>query len=104
MASVKRSEHILKVVEEEGCEISHRVSKAMRFGLTEVQPEQLLTNAERVQEEAYDLIGAYCFAVEEGLLPPLDLSPGSVRLVTARKKAKIEKFMEISRAQGTLDD
>lgn len=99
---MNRAEHIIECIGEEGCEVGQRCSKGNRFGLAEVQPEQPHTNAERIQEEVYDLLGAYGMAAAEGLLPALDLSPENVRLVTARKTSKIERFMTISREQGTL--
>lgn len=100
-----RREHFLKVVEEEGSEVAHRVSKALRFGLSEVQPEQSMTNAERIQDEVYDLIGAYEAARHEGNnLPPLDLSPEAVKFYGRWKHAKIVRFLEISREQGTLTE
>lgn len=99
---MNRAEHIIETLGEEGAEVAQRTSKANRFGLREIQPEQPHNNAQRIQEEVYDLLGTYGMAVSEGLLPPLDLSPENMRLVTARKSAKIERFMEISRQQGVL--
>ena len=56
---MNRAEHILTCVGEEGCEVGQRISKALRFGLFERQPEQPDDNGERVRSEVYDLIGAY---------------------------------------------
>lgn len=99
---MNRAEHILTCVGEEGNEVAHRICKAMRFGLFERQPGQFDDNGERVRLEVYDLIGAYIFAAEEGLLPPLHLDPDIVAHVSATKRAKIEKFMAIAIEQGAL--
>ncbi len=99
---MNRAEHILTCVGEEGCEVGQRISKALRFGLEERQPGQPDDNAERVRSEVYDLIGAYIFAADEGLLPPLHLDDDIITSVAANKRAKIEKFMAIAVAQGVL--
>lgn len=101
---MNRQEHVLLCVGEEGSEVAGRVSKALRFGLGEVEPDQPHDNAWRIALEVYDVLGAYQFAVDEGLLPPLDLSPDFLRINAARKRAKIERFMQIGRDQGVLTD
>lgn len=98
-----RDEYLLTVLGEEGCEVAHRVSKALRFGLDEIQPEQRDTNGERIRFEVYDVIATYLLAAAENDgLPSLHLDPEIITQVTATKLAKIEKFMAISREQGTL--
>lgn len=52
---------ILNQVMEECCEVGQRASKAIRFGLDEVQPGQEMTNAERLVGEFIDL----CVAMKE---------------------------------------
>lgn len=100
-----RAEYLLSIVGEEGSEVAHRTSKAMRFGLDEIQPGQPDTNGERLRFEVYDVITTYLIAAEENDgLPPLHLDPDIIAQVTATKRAKIEKFMAISREQGTLSD
>lgn len=47
---MKRHEHLLSILAEECCEVGQRVSKALRFGLDEVQPGQDLSNAERIKQ------------------------------------------------------
>lgn len=99
---MNRAEHILTCVGEEGAEVAQRISKANRFGVHEIQPGQSDDNGERVRMEVYDLIGAYNFAADEGLLPSLHLDPDIVAHFSKQKRAKIEKFMEIAREQGAL--
>lgn len=99
---MNRTEHLLTVLGEEGAEVAQRVSKALRFGLEEVQPGQPDDNAERIRFEVYDLIGTYMILAEEQALPPLHLDAELVERFTERKRTKIETFMAISRREGVL--
>jgi len=94
-------EHLMTIAAEEAMEVGHRVTKAMRFGLGEVQAGQSLTNGERIIEEFHDLYSMLDWLVENGLLPDVSLVPDS--RVMGAKRAKVDKFLGISRAQGTLD-
>lgn len=47
---------LLTILAEECCEVGQRVSKALRFGIDEIQPGQDLTNAERIMQEVGDLL------------------------------------------------
>lgn len=53
---MNRTEYLLCCLAEECTEVGQRVSKALRFGLREVQPMQPLNNAERIREEMRDLL------------------------------------------------
>jgi hypothetical protein len=99
---MNRTEHLLSCLAEECAEVSQRVSKALRFGLDERQEGQPDDNAERIRLEMYDLIAVYLIAETEGLLPPLHLDGEIRNMIVKRKRAKIEKFMAISRDQGVL--
>jgi hypothetical protein len=101
--AVNRAEYLLTVLGEEGSEVAHRVSKALRFGADEVQPGQPDTNGERIRFEVYDVIASYLIAADENDgLPPLHLDADIIAQMKATKRAKIETFMQISREQGTL--
>jgi hypothetical protein len=95
-----RTEHLLSCLSEECAEVAQRVSKALRFGLTEIQPGQELTNAERIVLELADLSAVIELLEEAGALK----RPGNIRTLIEEKKAKIEKFFELSRRLGTLTD
>ena len=100
---MNRAEYLLSIVGEEGSEVAHRTSKAMRFGVVEIQPGQPDTNGERLRFEVYDVIATYLIAAEENEgLPPLHLDADIIAQLTATKRAKIEKFMAISREQGVI--
>jgi hypothetical protein len=95
---MNRQEHLLSIVAEECTEIGQRASKALRFGMTEIQEGQIYDNAERILHEVSDLLGAlelaYGFRVDDMF--------GEMRPRINAKKEKVEKFLEYSRKIGTL--
>jgi NTP pyrophosphatase (non-canonical NTP hydrolase) len=97
-----RKEHLLLIAMEECNEVAHRISKALRFTLDEVQPGQDLNNAQRIHQEFNDLMAVMQMLVTE--FP--DMNPGSdltdVQTMIEAKKAKIEKFLKYSEQKGTL--
>lgn len=95
---MNRQEHLLTCLAEECAEVAQRVSKALRFGLLEIQPGQPLTNQERINEEIYDLLSVIDILEGHGIL--LDLDYDADRFT--RKQAKIEKFMAYAAEQGAL--
>jgi hypothetical protein len=93
-----RVEHLLSIVAEECAEIAQRCSKALRFGLREVQPGQDLSNAQRIALEYKDLVSAMILlSREEPLIMP-DISPATLEI----KRQKIEEFLLYSETCGTL--
>lgn len=86
------TEHLLAILAEESAEIAQRATKALRFGLEEVQPGHVLNNRDRILKELHDL-----WAVVE----MLDLCVVS-RDAIERKKAKVEYFLKYSQECGTL--
>lgn len=90
-------EQLLLVQAGEECnEIGKRCAKAVRFGLDQIQPEQIQTNRERIMDEYVDLI-----AVMDQL--GFTLSQVFDEQVQ-RKQDKVEKYLELSRAQGVLTE
>lgn len=97
---MNRQEHILTIAAEECSEVAHRISKALRFGLGEIQPGQNLTNGQRIMIEFHELLATFEMLMDEfpqhlytgPFLPPLD-----------EKQARIEKFLMFSVRCGTLD-
>lgn len=79
-------------------EVAQRASKALRFGLDEIQPDQPLTNAERIMVEFDDLLAVVQMCQERALLPY-----GAQERVQA-KKDKVAKFLNYSRECGTVSD
>ena len=91
-----RTEHLLTILSEECSEVSQRVSKALRFGLNEVQKGQEEDNAERIIYELSDLVAVYEMLRDENLLPDLESYDLS------EKKEKVEKHLKLSMREGTL--
>jgi hypothetical protein len=91
-----RTEHLLTILIEECQETAQRATKALRFGLREVQQGQGLTNARRIAYEYADLLGVYQLLQTEGLVPP----PSIVEMNS--KMEKIEKYLKYSDNCGTL--
>jgi len=89
---MNRTEHLLSTLAEECAEVAQCASKALRFGLDDAQPGQLLTNRERIVSELNDL-----WAVVE----MLDLATVD-RTAIATKKDKVLQFMKYAEKCGTL--
>jgi len=72
----ERQREILTILIEEAAEVQQRATKALRFGLEEVQPGQELTNAERLAREVGDFETMTEMALEEGLIHGDDVVAG----------------------------
>lgn len=95
------TEYVLAYLAEECAEISEqasriaiRASKALRFGLDEVQAGEIRNNAVRLYAELGELLAVAELAMDLGLITPDDID---------RKKEKVEKYKELSRRLGTLE-
>lgn len=93
-------EHLLICLAEECAEVAQRVSKALRFGLEEIQPGQRETNADRIVAELADLWAVTTLLEHEGAFKAhgdhfLDLAEA--------KRDKLAKFMKYSVECGMLE-
>lgn len=94
---MNRKEHLFTIISEECNEVGQRASKALRFGVNEVQPGQELTNAQRLIYEFSDLMAVMEMLVDEGHLPYV-----FDRIMIEKKKKKIEEYIQYSKIMGTL--
>ena len=92
-----RQQLLLTQLAEECMEVAQRASKAIRFGIDEIQPGQELTNVERLRLEFSDLMAICDMLFYEGINLSVEQS-----LIDA-KQAKVEKFLEYSRSLGVLE-
>lgn len=90
---------LLKVMEE--CdELSQRCSKAIRFGLDEIQEGQNLTNEERLVEEYRDLKAAMNMLVDKNYIKSFTFNNYDL----TKRIDKIDKYLDYSRKLGTIID
>ena len=86
---MNKNEYLLTCLAEECAEVAQRVSKALRFGVTEVQQGQPLNNAERIMGEINDLI-----AVVEILQTEKVIVTGPDRAAINAKKSKLGDWLK----------
>ena len=88
---MNRTESLLTILSEECAEVTQRVSKALRFGLDEVQADQPLNNAERILEELRDVLSIYRMLVDDGILRTFAYD--ELEEWHSIKSAKVEKWL-----------
>lgn len=94
-----RLEHLLTILVEECGETGQRATKALRFGIKEVQKGQDLDNSQRLTYEFNDIVAMMEMLQEEGHLDVV-----IDREAIGKKKEKVEKYLLLSQEQGTLDN
>jgi len=92
-----RTENLLTILSEECVETAQRVSKAIRFTLEEVQPEQELTNAQRIVYEFNDIVAVMEILQEEGIFEKV-----IDREAIEKKKVKVAKYLAYSTSIGAV--
>ena len=80
---------VLTILVEECAEVIQRATKALRFGIDEVQPGQGWTNGARIGFEVGDLYATLNLATKHGLVPH-----GAIAEGMAAKEKKLAKFMQ----------
>lgn len=99
-----RGDHLLTIVAEECVETAQRATKALRFGLEEVQPGQDMSNAKRLMQEFADLSMALMMLSEENTAFGREYENAHqyTEWLDA-KRSKVRHFLEYSAQQGRLD-
>jgi NTP pyrophosphatase (non-canonical NTP hydrolase) len=94
-------EYLQACLAEELCEAGQIIGKAERFGLYDIyaKDEQKRTNLERLQDELLDVLAVATLLRREGVLLPVSVSEERVQL----KRARINKYLPISKAAGLID-
>lgn len=98
---MNENEYLLTLLSEECAEVAQRVSKALRFGLNEIQPGQPHTNSRRIYLELIDLIEVVDMLDQRGILD-LTSHIKEDEEHGANKRRKILEYMEYSRKMGCL--
>ena len=94
-----RTQLLLTLLAEECNEVAQRASKAIRFGLDEVQEGQQLNNADRIVYELNDLL-AIVHILQEGKSLPLNIADTGAIMI---KKDKVDKWLEYSFNRGVYN-
>lgn len=95
-----KEQYLLIQAAEECAEVAHRVSKALRFGLNEVQEGQSLNNRARLEGEIIDLTAVLYFL---GQMEIVNLNSEESQKLFEEKLDKIDRYMAYSREQGILE-
>lgn len=93
-----RTEHLLTILAEECAEVAQRASKALRFGVNEVEPGQEETNAKRLLMELVDLQAVAYMLAEDRVIE----DPDEWNAWQGLKMEKVERFLAYSAECGTL--
>ncbi|MBL4837403.1 MAG: hypothetical protein JKY34_07475 [Kordiimonadaceae bacterium] len=80
---------LLTILAEECAEVAQRCTKALRFGLEEVQPGQEYTNAERIEVELGDILAAFNILEEMGVM-----NWDNVTLHAENKRFKLQRYLQ----------
>jgi len=80
---------LLLIVMEECAEIQHRCSKALRFGVREIQPGQDFTNQERICQELGDLVAVLELVEDQGIV-----YRHMVMNYSVKKMPKLQAFLQ----------
>lgn len=99
---MNRLQFLLNLVAEECTEVGQRASKAIRFGLNEVQKGQDLNNKERLHLELTDLVAVISILNNE-----FDFKFTYFNIdwdAVSKKKDKIEEFYEYSKQCGMIHE
>ena len=89
---LNKTEHLLTILGEECAEVAQRASKAVRFGLKDIDPERKESATRLLEKELADLM-----AVANML--GLHIRPEDMQA----KVEKVEKYMGYSRQVGALE-
>ncbi len=84
-----RQREILTVLIEECAEVQQRATKALRFGMGEIQPGQSYTNSTRLATEVGDLSAVLDMAVREHVIPHREIARSRTL-----KERKLAKYMQ----------
>ena len=82
---------LLTILAEECAEVTQRVMKMLRFGVTEIQTGQELSNRDRLSVEVGDLQHLITRCIEEDLIDPIETVKAEVR-----KRHKLVRYLQSS--------
>jgi len=98
---MNRTKHLLVVLSEECAEVAKEVSKALRFGLDDCNPDVILaeadiTNSQRITKEVADLMGVLEMLYDENIIERPMLYD------MLEKQKRVEKYLKYAESKGAL--
>lgn len=98
-------DYLLTKLAEEATEVAQRALKAVEFGLDEVQPGQEQSNAERIGWGVIDILTILLMLADLDVEIQAAAAADDAMLdaAIAAKKAKVKKYMQLSRELGKLE-
>ena len=96
---MNKKEHFWTILQEECAEIIHIVSKIKRFGISDYNQNTGELNIVTLQKEINDLYSTFELLTESDI--PHELFTPDRELIES-KKAKVRKYLTVSRDRGTL--
>lgn len=84
-----REREIITILVEECAEVQQRATKALRFGIEEIQPGQMMTNAQRLAAEVGDMLEMVEILVAMGVLDRAEIDFGR-----GAKKRQLARFLQ----------
>ena len=101
---MNRTQMLLLKLMEECNEVSQRCSKAIRFGLDEVQPGQEKNNEQRIVEELLDLFAVLQMLAVENILTSANMEDDKLLNELSNRSARIDKYLNYSKELGILKE
>lgn len=97
---MNKEQMLLVKISEECNEVGKTCSKAIRFGLDNFGPSQHASNLEALKDEVTDLMVAFGYLIEHiG-----DSGIAMTEEVGLKRRARIDKYLEVSRKLGILKE
>lgn len=84
-----REREVLTILVEECAEVQQRATKALRFGIAEVQPGQPCTNAQRLAAEVGDMLEMVEILIAMGVLDRAEIEIGR-----SAKRRQLARFLQ----------
>lgn len=95
---MNKKEHLLTILSEECAEVQPAVCKALRFGSKDFRPGTGSTNAQDIEKESIEAMAVRDMLRELGVIT----QPGDSKKIYDDKRERVEKYLELSKQNGTL--
>ena len=99
---MKKAEHLLICLTEECAELQQAISKALRFGLDDGNPNGTTTNAQDIIRECLDVTALIELITDDEAIVESPSTEEAFKAIK-EKKEKVKKYMDYAIKRGTLE-